>query len=111
MPPTWARHPDPQQAHHALCKALTAIYGERDFHEYPSEFTTWRRKLLWFTDRPRPAYYGSHSTPRTVCGPRAFGRREPEVEYEVESDEDWCEEPEGENIEVGWVVLEGVGGM
>lgn len=33
------------------------------------------------------------------------------MEYEVESDEDWCEEPEGENIEVGWVVLEGVGGM
>lgn len=100
MPPTWARHPDPQQAQQALHKALSAIYGEREPDDYPKECTTWRRKFLWFTDQPRPAYYGSHSAPRTVCGPRAFHRREPEIEYEVESDEDWCEEPEGENLEV-----------
>ena len=94
LPPSWARRPDAEKALH---RAHTRLYGEC----VPlTAVRCWRRKFIWFTDKPRPPYHGSHSVQAVACGPRVFGRREPSLEYEVESDEEWCEEPEGENLEV-----------
>ncbi len=51
-------------------------------------------KLLQFHENYRPAYFGSLNKltkPRVVNGRRPFAK-EPEFDYEYDSDDDWCEE-------------------
>ena len=60
---------------------------------------SWRRKLLQFCENRRPAYYGSFSQLTSQRRPR----RNPQhrylgVDYDVDSDEEWCSEPEGEDL-------------
>ena len=60
---------------------------------------TWRRKLLNFpSESSRPAFYGSFSRKTVYFGPRRVIRKDPDLDYDVMSDEDWEEEPEGEDI-------------
>ncbi|BDA41437.1 probable chromatin assembly factor 1 subunit FSM at N-terminal half [Coccomyxa sp. Obi] len=84
LPPSWARMRTPEEH--------LAEFGRLD------KAKLWRRKFLWFTDSKRPAYYGSWSRASlTVKGRRPLAK-DAELDYEVMSDEEWEEEPEGENL-------------
>ncbi|CAL8461841.1 g1372 [Coccomyxa elongata] len=84
LPPSWARMRTPEEH--------VAEFGRLD------KAKLWRRKFLWFADSKRPAYYGSWShASLTVKGRRPLAKDD-ELDYEVMSDEEWEEEPEGENL-------------
>ncbi|XP_024518376.1 chromatin assembly factor 1 subunit FSM [Selaginella moellendorffii] len=55
-------------------------------------------KLLQFHKCFRPAYYGTHSKKSNVIGPRHPLRKEPSLDYTVDSDDEWEEEEPGENL-------------
>ncbi|KAI3836284.1 hypothetical protein MKW92_024570, partial [Papaver armeniacum] len=56
------------------------------------------KKLLQFDKSNRPAYYGTLSKKSNVIGPRHPFRKDPELDYEIESDEEWEEEEPGESL-------------
>eukprot|EP00892_Ulva_mutabilis_P003191 jgi/Ulvmu1/12873/UM098_0061.1 len=61
---------------------------------------TWRRKLLFFpSDSNRPPFYGSFSRHSHMVRPRRVFAKDPDMDYEVLSDEEWEEEPEGEELD------------
>eukprot|EP00775_Hariotina_reticulata_P013519 gene13519-13644_t len=98
LPPSWACRPaaavDPLGF---ISSAATALYGEG---VELSRLRCWRRKLIKHHDSVRPAFYGSSSRhSRHVSGRRPF-ERDVELDYEVMSDQDWEEEPEGESLSV-----------
>lgn len=92
LPPSWARRRGAAEA------ARERYHRLRDDGVDPAQVRTWRRKLLWFpADSARPAFHGSCSgAPRGGVGPRRPWARDPVLDYEVMSDLDWEEEPEGE---------------
>ncbi|CAN6203576.1 unnamed protein product [Urochloa humidicola] len=56
------------------------------------------KKLLQFDRSFRPAYYGTwRKKSSTVCARQPF-KRDPELNYDVESDEEWEEEDSGERL-------------
>ncbi|CAK9222817.1 unnamed protein product [Sphagnum troendelagicum] len=55
-------------------------------------------KLLQFDKSYRPAYYGTFSKTSTTIGPRHPLKRDPSLNYEVDSDEEWEEEDPGESL-------------
>ncbi|XP_044757538.1 chromatin assembly factor 1 subunit A-like isoform X2 [Coccinella septempunctata] len=57
-------------------------------------------KLLQFHENQRPAYYGTwRKKSKNITGRRPWGK-EDIFDYEVDSDDDWEEEEQGENLEV-----------
>ncbi|XP_065875533.1 chromatin assembly factor 1 subunit FAS1 [Euphorbia lathyris] len=57
-----------------------------------------RKQLLQFDKSHRPAFFGIWPKKSNVIGPRHPLRKEPELEYDVDSDEEWEEEDPGENL-------------
>ncbi|XP_068662039.1 chromatin assembly factor 1 subunit FAS1-like [Aristolochia californica] len=57
-----------------------------------------RRKLLQFDKSHRPAYYGTISRKSDVVGPRCPFKKDPNLDYDVDSDEEWEEEEPGESL-------------
>ncbi|XP_020593515.1 chromatin assembly factor 1 subunit FAS1 [Phalaenopsis equestris] len=55
------------------------------------------KKLLQFDKSNRPAYYGTWSR-KSIIGPRNPFRIDPDLDYEVDSDEEWEEEEPGESL-------------
>ncbi|KXZ53221.1 hypothetical protein GPECTOR_7g1114 [Gonium pectorale] len=98
VPPTWARRPG---APMDLRQLASAYYGDVGSLGTGLEgLRTWRRKLIAFPKKEtaRPPYYGSFSrTSTAVTGRRPLGR-DSSLDYEVASDEEWEEEPEGESL-------------
>uniref|UniRef100_A0A1D2ABW9 Chromatin assembly factor 1 subunit A dimerization domain-containing protein n=1 Tax=Auxenochlorella protothecoides TaxID=3075 RepID=A0A1D2ABW9_AUXPR len=94
LPPSWARRRGAAEA------ARERYHRLRDDGVDPAQVRTWRRKLLWFpADSARPAFHGSCSgAPRGGVGPRRPWARDPVLDYEVMSDLDWEEEPEGTSL-------------
>ncbi|XP_052752301.1 chromatin assembly factor 1 subunit A [Galleria mellonella] len=59
-----------------------------------------RPKLLSFHENRRPPYWGTWRKKSTAVKPRRpFGQDEKQLDYEVDSDEEWEEEQEGESID------------
>ncbi|KAF5180370.1 Chromatin assembly factor 1 subunit fas1 [Thalictrum thalictroides] len=56
------------------------------------------KKLLQFDKSHRPAYYGTLSAKSDVIGPRHPFKKDPNLDYDVESDEEWEEEDPGESL-------------
>ncbi|OVA05147.1 Chromatin assembly factor 1 subunit A [Macleaya cordata] len=52
------------------------------------------KKLLQFDKSNRPAYYGTFD----VIGPRHPFKKDPDLDYDIESDEEWEEEDPGESL-------------
>ncbi|XP_022965575.1 chromatin assembly factor 1 subunit FAS1 [Cucurbita maxima] len=56
------------------------------------------KQLLQFSKSYRPAFYGIWSTKSHVVGPRHPFRKDPDLDYDVDSDEEWEEEDPGESL-------------
>lgn len=59
---------------------------------------TRNKKLLQFDKSHRPAYYGTLSVKSDVIGPRHPLRKDSNLDYDVQSDEEWEEEDPGESL-------------
>ncbi|WCJ38906.1 Chromatin assembly factor 1 subunit FAS1 [Euphorbia peplus] len=57
-----------------------------------------RKQLLQFDKSHRPAFFGIWPKKSHVIGPRHPLRKEPELDYDVDSDEEWEEEDPGESL-------------
>ncbi|CAN0881963.1 Chromatin assembly factor 1 subunit FAS1 [Linum grandiflorum] len=57
-----------------------------------------RKQLLQFDKCHRPAFYGIWAKKSNVVGPRHPLRMDPELDYDVDSDEEWEEEDPGESL-------------
>ncbi|KAI4304179.1 hypothetical protein MLD38_039728 [Melastoma candidum] len=57
-----------------------------------------RKQLLQFDKSHRPAFYGVWPKKSHVVGPRHPFRMDPDLDYDVDSDEEWEEEDPGENL-------------
>ncbi|KAL3132337.1 hypothetical protein ABBQ32_008915 [Trebouxia sp. C0010 RCD-2024] len=95
LPPTWACR---QDASERVQRSLQERYGQ-DYR--PEALHTRRRKLLWHCSHRDPAvcgpaYYGSWCKPAQRVNGRRYNVQEPELDYGVESDEDWEEPADGE---------------
>ncbi|GAV79235.1 CAF1A domain-containing protein, partial [Cephalotus follicularis] len=58
----------------------------------------WRKQLLQFDKSHRPAFYGIWPKKSNVVGPRHPLRKDPYLDYDVDSDEEWEEEDPGESL-------------
>ncbi|XP_050207102.1 chromatin assembly factor 1 subunit FAS1 [Mercurialis annua] len=56
------------------------------------------KQLLQFDKSHRPAFYGIWPKKSLVVGPRHPFRKEPDLDYDVDSDEEWEEEDPGESL-------------
>ncbi|KAL3278106.1 hypothetical protein HHI36_013451 [Cryptolaemus montrouzieri] len=75
------------------------ILGETICEEKPKS-ERMRAKFLKFQENQRPAYYGTwRKKSKNITGRKPFGK-ETIFDYEVDSDDDWEEEEQGENLEV-----------
>ena len=93
LPPSWAQKSNALDAAASQMEALTAADLSADMIQ------TWRRKFIWFpADSKRPPFYGSHSLPSKDITPRHPFGKEPTLDYEVMSDIDWEDEPEGSSL-------------
>ncbi|GFR48074.1 hypothetical protein Agub_g9912, partial [Astrephomene gubernaculifera] len=102
VPPTWSRRPNAPTDIRVLAAAYYGDVGSLELREGGSwaGLRTWRRKLIAFPKKEsaRPPFYGSFSKTSTAAGPRRPFGRDPALDYEVASDEEWEEEPEGESL-------------
>ncbi|XVF30240.1 hypothetical protein REPUB_Repub16aG0040000 [Reevesia pubescens] len=57
-----------------------------------------RKQLLQFDKSYRPAFYGIWPKKSNVVGPRCPWRKDPDLDYDVDSDEEWEEEEPGESL-------------
>lgn len=57
-----------------------------------------RMKLLQFDKSNRPAYYGSWRKKSAAISPRCPFKMDPDLDYEVDSDDEWEEEDPGESL-------------
>uniref|UniRef100_A0ACD5ZUQ7 Uncharacterized protein n=1 Tax=Avena sativa TaxID=4498 RepID=A0ACD5ZUQ7_AVESA len=57
-----------------------------------------KRKLLQFAKSNRPAYYGTWRKKSTVVGPKCPLKMDPDLDYEIDSDDEWEEEDPGESL-------------
>lgn len=96
LPPSWARSASSFEITAEKMKEL------KESGVNPSAVQTWRRKFIWFPgDSKRPPYYGSYSTNSMDVKPRRPLGQDPSIDYEVMSDIDWEEEPEGSSLSQG----------
>ncbi|CAH1637272.1 unnamed protein product [Spodoptera littoralis] len=66
----------------------------------PAQREKLRPKLLSFHENRRPPYWGTWRKKSACVKPRRpFGQDEKQLDYEVDSDEEWEEEQEGESID------------
>ncbi len=95
LPPSWARKADAIQV------------AEQNMHQLtsnglsPDSIQTYRRKFIYVKDvyTVRPPFYGSRKPLETdAIGPRRVLGRDPSLDYDIMSDEDWEEEPEGSSL-------------
>ncbi|KAL1223110.1 Chromatin assembly factor 1 subunit FAS1 [Cardamine amara subsp. amara] len=56
------------------------------------------KQLLQFDKSNRPGFYGIWPSQSQVVGPRRPLKKDPELDYEVDSDEEWEEEEAGESL-------------
>ncbi|CAN8238199.1 unnamed protein product [Cochlearia groenlandica] len=56
------------------------------------------KQLLQFDKSCRPGFYGIWPSQSQVVGPRRPLKKDPELDYEVDSDEEWEEEQAGESL-------------
>jgi hypothetical protein len=95
LPPTWSRIPGSE----GLQLASAAVNQHLDFGFHQSTIKTYRRKFLWFeSDSKRPPFYGSFSKINKDIRPRHYWGRDDELDYEVMSDLEWEEEPDGSSL-------------
>jgi actin-related protein len=93
LPPSWARRPGAVEA------AAERLRQMKDTGVDPTAVRTWRRKLIWFSgDSMRPPYYGSWPNPGPNINARRYLGKDETLDYEVMSDLDWEEEPEGSSL-------------
>jgi hypothetical protein len=93
LPPVWARRPGAVEA------AAERLQSVIDSGTNPAAVKTWRRKFIWFpADSARPPYYGSWPAPGKEVRPRRPWGRDETLDYDVMSDIDWEEEPEGSSL-------------
>ncbi|KAF2292021.1 hypothetical protein GH714_000198 [Hevea brasiliensis] len=59
---------------------------------------TRRKQLLQFDKSYRPAFYGIWPKKSHVIGPRHPFRKDPDLDYDIDSDEEWEEEDPGESL-------------
>ncbi|XWS65239.1 hypothetical protein CRYUN_Cryun05aG0075300 [Craigia yunnanensis] len=57
-----------------------------------------RKQLLQFDKSYRPAFFGIWPKKSNVVGPRCPWRKDPDLNYDVDSDEEWEEEEPGESL-------------
>ncbi|KAK7856771.1 chromatin assembly factor 1 subunit fas1 [Quercus suber] len=57
-----------------------------------------RKQLLQFAKSHRPAFYGIWHKKSHVVGPRHPFKKDPDVEYDIDSDDEWEEEDPGESL-------------
>ena len=97
LPPTWARRPGADAG--ALAARLEREYGGG---AALAALPVWRRKFLWFPadGSARPPYYGSWSRGSAAVTGRRPLARDALMDYELMSDQEWEEEPEGEDLSV-----------
>nr|BAC06268.1 putative FAS1 [Oryza sativa Japonica Group] len=67
-------------------------------HANPLPTRSIKRKLLQFDKSNRPAYYGTWRKKSAVVGPRCPLKMDPDLDYEVDSDDEWEEEDPGESL-------------
>uniref|UniRef100_A0A0E0JS53 Chromatin assembly factor 1 subunit FAS1 n=1 Tax=Oryza punctata TaxID=4537 RepID=A0A0E0JS53_ORYPU len=67
-------------------------------HVNPLPTRSIKRKLLQFDKSNRPAYYGTWRKKSAVVGPRCPLKMDPDLDYEVDSDDEWEEEDPGESL-------------
>uniref|UniRef100_J3L6P6 Chromatin assembly factor 1 subunit FSM n=1 Tax=Oryza brachyantha TaxID=4533 RepID=J3L6P6_ORYBR len=67
-------------------------------HANPMPIRSIKRKLLQFDKSNRPAYYGTWRKKSAVVGPRCPLKMDPDLDYEVDSDDEWEEEDPGESL-------------
>ncbi|KAG8078738.1 hypothetical protein GUJ93_ZPchr0007g4278 [Zizania palustris] len=67
-------------------------------HANPLPIRSIKNKLLQFDKSNRPAYYGSWRKKSAIVGPRCPLKMDPDLDYEVESDDEWEEEDPGESL-------------
>ncbi|CAG9461023.1 unnamed protein product [Pedinophyceae sp. YPF-701] len=95
LPPSWQRRPGAPP----LAEIHDARFGAAS-EVALAGVLTWRRKLLWFpADSERPAFFGSVAARPTACAARRPLAKEPELDYDYMSDQDWEPEPEGEALD------------
>jgi hypothetical protein len=93
LPPSWARRPG------AIEAAAERLRQMKDTGVDIANVKTWRRKFLWFGgDSKRPAYYGSWPKPGPTINARRYLGKDETLDYDVMSDMDWEEEPEGSSL-------------
>ncbi|XP_057471860.1 chromatin assembly factor 1 subunit FAS1-like [Actinidia eriantha] len=56
------------------------------------------KQLLQFAKSYRPAFYGIWPTKSQIIGPRHPLKKDPHLDYEIDSDEEWEEEEPGESL-------------
>uniref|UniRef100_A0A5B6YTU5 Putative chromatin assembly factor 1 subunit FAS1 n=1 Tax=Davidia involucrata TaxID=16924 RepID=A0A5B6YTU5_DAVIN len=56
------------------------------------------KQLLQFDKSHRPAFYGIWPKTSQVVGPRHPSEKDPELDYDIDSDEEWEEEEPGESL-------------
>ncbi|KAM0913545.1 hypothetical protein ACQ4PT_012079 [Festuca glaucescens] len=56
------------------------------------------RKLLQFAKSNRPAYYGTWRKQSAFVGPKCPLKMDPDLDYEIDSDDEWEEEDPGESL-------------
>ena len=93
LPPTWAQKSDAKQAAEQRMQELTGSGLSSDMIQ------TWRRKFIWFPcDSKRPPFYGSNNSACDSIRARKPFAKESSLDYEVMSDIDWEDEPEGSSL-------------
>ncbi|KAA8538818.1 hypothetical protein F0562_025509 [Nyssa sinensis] len=65
---------------------------------YSGQKCNWSKQLLQFDKGNRPAFYGIWPKTSQVVGPRHPFEKDPELDYDIDSDEEWEEEEPGESL-------------
>jgi hypothetical protein len=93
LPPSWARRRGAVEA------SVQRLREMKENGVDTSNIKTWRRKFIWFqADSMRPPYYGSWPKPGPSINARRYLGKDETLDYEVMSDLDWEEEPEGSSL-------------
>ncbi|XP_074566494.1 chromatin assembly factor 1 subunit FSM [Curcuma longa] len=75
-----------------------SMSGQNDLVVASTSSHLLKKKLLQFDKSNRPAYYGTSRRKSLVVGRRHPFRKDPELDYDVDSDEEWEEEDPGESL-------------
>ncbi|TPP67008.1 Chromatin assembly factor 1 subunit A-A [Fasciola gigantica] len=97
-PSTWPVEP-PDIQYEGFCSAINSPMLRRHGFRGPGGTVWLRAKLFQFVENYRPAYYGTwRRRSHIVTGRRPFVRDQLELDYTVDSDDEWEEEEPGESI-------------